>query len=97
MSFLSCLFRIGQQVYDKPIENDFINEDEITLKIPEKAITTAQLAQHISGIVSPKDIKLSDIFKPTFNGKIIEKDEIIPDLGRGDVMRALAQFEAVLK
>ena len=87
----------GLQVYENARENVFINKDEIILKIPEKAVTTAQLAQRISGIVSPKDIVLSDIFKPTFNGKIIKKDEIITDLGRGDVMRVLAQFEAVLK
>jgi hypothetical protein len=41
----------------------------------------------------PEGTVLSDIYKPTYQGKILNKDDIIEDIGRGDVMRVLAQME----
>ena len=44
----------------------------------------------------PEGTELKDIFKPTFQGAILDPDSIQTDVGRGDVMRVFAQFECAL-
>jgi dienelactone hydrolase len=61
--------------------------------MPEDAVSTDEMAQRLSGIRMPEGTVLSDIYKPTYQGKILNKDDIIEDIGRGDVMRVLAQME----
>lgn len=83
------------------IEND---EDEEILKlsetwhvsIPEGSLNTDKLAEKLTGKKMPAGTVLADIFPPTQNGKPLSKDDIIPDIGRGDVMRILAQMECAL-
>jgi pimeloyl-ACP methyl ester carboxylesterase len=65
--------------------------------LPEDGVTTEQLAQKLSGKTMPEGVRLSDIFVPTYQGNAIKEEEIIPDIGRGEVMRVLAQMECALK
>ncbi len=64
--------------------------------MPQGGLTTEALAEKLSGKKMPEGTLLSDIFKPSFDGRPIDKDDIIPDIGRGDVMRVLAQMECAL-
>ena len=64
--------------------------------LPEDGLTTEQLAERLTGKVMPKGTTLPDIFKPTFEGKLICEDDIVTDIGRGEVMRVLAQMECAL-
>lgn len=82
-------------------END--ENDEILKSIPswhvsmpDNALTTDEAASLISGISIPDGITLPDIYPPMFEGKKLSKDDIIPDIGRGDVMRVLSQMECAL-
>ncbi len=63
---------------------------------PSDAITTDALAEQLSGIRVPKDIRLEEIFVPTYQGVPIDESELVDDLGRGSLMRVLGQLEAVL-
>ncbi len=63
---------------------------------PPDAYSTAELAAQLGGVSMPKDTHLEDIFVPTYGGERIDPHSIVEDLGRGSVMRVLAQFEAVL-
>ena len=65
--------------------------------LPKDSVTTEQLAQKLSGKTMPEGVRLSDIFVPTYQGNAIKEEEIIPDIGRGEVMRVLAQMECALK
>ncbi len=64
---------------------------------PEDGVTTEELAQRLSGKTMPEGTLLSDIFVPTYRGTPIDENEIITDVGRGEVMRVLAQMECALK
>ncbi len=66
------------------------------IDLPAAGLTTDELAQKLTGKTMPQNIKFSDIFKPTFDGRTIGREEIIPDIGRGYVMRVLAQMECAL-
>ena len=79
-----------------PDEETEVFPDDVTLKIPDSAITTSQAAQNISGIKAPEKIQLHEIFKPTHNENLITSEEIVADVGRGNLMRVFSQFEAVL-
>lgn len=83
--------------YEPRGDETLISSSDVTLEFPDDAITTAILAQNISGVSAPYEISFTDIFKPSFNGNIINSDDIISDLGRGDLMRVFSQFEASLK
>ncbi len=63
---------------------------------PEDGLTTDQLAEKLTGKKMPEGTRLCDIFKPQFNGEPINADDIIPDVGRGDVMKIFAQMECAL-
>ena len=73
-----------------------MSSSDVKLEIPESAISTAQAAQNISNIQAPENVKLWDIFKPVYNGKLINPEEIVTDVGRGDLMRVFSQYQAVL-
>ena len=73
--------------------------DDITpfrIALPERSLTTRELSEKLSGIESPDDIKLEDVFVPIFSGERIDPDSIWRDVGRGDVMRVFAQYECTL-
>jgi hypothetical protein len=61
--------------------------------MPEKGLHTAEVAEMLTGIHMPEGTRLSDIFRPQFEGTPLNPDFVEPDLGRGEVMRILAQFE----
>lgn len=65
--------------------------------LPENGVTTEELAQKLSGKTMPDGTVLSNIFVPTYEGKAIDENDIIPDIGRGEVMRIWAQMECALK
>lgn len=67
-----------------------------TVALPVDGLSTDALAQKLTEKTIPQNISFSDIFKPTFHGRTIAGEEIIPDIGRGDVMRVLAQMECAL-
>ena len=67
------------------------------LTLPEGALTTDQTAERLSGKRFPAGTALEDIFQPQFEGKRLCGDSIIPDIGRGPVMRVLAQMECTLE
>jgi hypothetical protein len=79
-----------------PNEELKLSSCNVRLEIPESAISTAQAAQNISKINAPENVKLWDVFKPVYNGNNINPEEIVTDVGRGDLMRVFSQFEAVL-
>ena len=64
---------------------------------PEGARTTDETAELLSGKRFPAGTALEDIFPPQFEGKKLCGDSIIPDIGRGPVMRVLAQMECCLE
>ncbi len=66
------------------------------ISIPEESLDTDGIAQKLTGKKMPKETVLSDIFTPTLNGEPLSEDDIIPDIGRGNVMRILAQMECAL-
>ena len=84
------------------LEND---EDEDLLALweswcvplPEGSLDTDRLAESLSGKKMPQGTVLADIYPPTYKGKPLSQDDIIPDIGRGDVMKILAQMECALK
>ena len=65
--------------------------------MPDVMLTTDELAQKITGKQMPADTKLCDIYKPLFEGQILDPDTIDHKAGRCEVMRVLAQMECALK
>ena len=90
---------------DLPEAKDENDEDEELIALsenwnvfpPDGSLDVEQLAQKLTGKTMPKDTTLDKIFVPTYNQKEISPDDIISDIGRGDVMRILAQMECALK
>lgn len=95
---ISDFFADNFSIKKMPVPNEELklSSCNVRLEIPESAISTAQAAQNISKINAPENVKLWDVFKPVYNGKNINPEEIVTDVGRGDLMRVFSQFEAVL-
>ncbi len=87
---------LGKEAEDA--EALFVVEDPqlYAVKMPEDMLSTAQLAQSLTGKEMPEGTELKDIFPPTLHGEAIDPDFIQTDVGRGDVMRVFAQFESAL-
>ena len=94
LNFFENEFNIKK--YDEVFEFSELSDEDIKLKIPHDAITTAYLAQNITQITAPKGITLTDIFKPVYKGRELTEEEIVNNLGRGSVMRVFTQFEMAL-
>ena len=77
---------------------DMIEPGVYKVEIPQSAITVNRLAQNLTGITAPENLKLCDIFKPQYKGKPISPDFINSPIlpGRGDAMQTLAQMECFL-
>jgi hypothetical protein len=69
----------------------------VPVKMPEEMLSTDALAEKITGKKMPADTKLCDIYKPLFEGQILDPETIDVNAGRGEVMRVLAQMECALK
>ena len=74
---------------------DILGDGSVTL--PDAAIDVDRLVYNLTGIETPKDMKLQDIIPPTFNGEKIEPSTIDYNFNGDDVMRILAQMEYSLK
>lgn len=66
------------------------------IPLPSDGLDTNALAQKLTGIAAPENTALEDIFKPKFKGNVVDSEDIIPDIGRGNVLRILAQMECAL-
>ncbi|MBQ3075744.1 MAG: acetylxylan esterase, partial [Clostridia bacterium] len=66
------------------------------VQMPEDMLSTAELAESLTGKKMPKGTELKDIFPPVFKGERLDPDSIERDVGRGDVMRVFAQYECAL-
>lgn len=93
--FFAKHFKLSQTELSD-IEPQIMHSD-ISMTIPENSLTAAELAQKISGITVPENAQLWDACMPVYNGKPIDKATIVPDLGRGDLMRVFTQYEMTLK
>ena len=67
------------------------------VKLPENAIGVDELVFNLTGVKTPKDIKLQDIIHPTFNGEKIDASTIDINFNNDDVLRIFAQMEYSLK
>ncbi len=88
------------------IEHDGLTEDEDPallknvdswiVRYPEEAVSTDRAAQNITGVEMPEGTNLWDVFPPQYKGRKVTEDEIVGDIGRGQVIRILAQLECTL-
>ena len=89
--------QLGLEAVETDNEEILKNIKDWHIAQPADGLTTDQLTQRLTGKAMPEGTLISDIFKPQFHGRPIEKDELIPDIGRGDVMEILAQMECALQ
>lgn len=95
-NFFSKVFEIepAEKLADDRLET--IDPALSKIKIPDGAINVDQLVAELCGIKIPPDLKLEEVYKPRFQGRVIAASELIPTLKRGETMQILAQFEAFL-
>lgn len=100
--FFSKHFGIGKAVPAKT-DSDDINSDEYLdhgkkyITFPENAVDTIATAEIITGKKVDRTKNLWDVFRPEFKGEKIAPEQVVDNLGRGNVMQVLAQFEAGLE
>ena len=73
-----------------------IDITNLHVSLPNHAKTTEEIAQSISGKCMPEGTTLADVFPPTWNGEKVKAEDIVEDLGRGNLMRIFAQMECAL-
>lgn len=71
-----------------------LSDGSVTL--PKHAIDVDRLVYNLTGIETPKDMKLQDIIPPTFNGEKIDPSTIDCNFNGDDAMRIFAQMEYAL-
>lgn len=71
--------------------------DSWHVEMPKSALTADETAEMLTGKKMPDGTRLADIYPPTFNSKPISPEDIISDIGRGDLMQIFAQMECTLK
>lgn len=76
--------------------NNLILPDDVKFTFPQNAISTAQLAEALTGKSAPEGIQLYDIYKPKYNGEYVNADEIVDNFGKGKTIRIFSQLEAFL-
>lgn len=74
---------------------DMLGDGSITF--PDSAVDVDRLVYNLTGIETPKDMKLQDIILPTYNGEAIDPTTIDCNFNGDDVMRIFAQMEYSLK
>ncbi|MBE6931544.1 MAG: hypothetical protein E7463_14840 [Ruminococcaceae bacterium] len=77
-------------------EEGLIAPEDVKLPFPADALGTGEGIQRLTGMKMPGGMTLADIFPPMYHGEPVDPEKIIPDLGRGNVMRVLAQQEMSL-
>lgn len=69
------------------------NLDKCHVALPENGFVAAEVAERLTGIRMPENTQLKDIYPPRFRGRRLSPEKIMPDIGRGDLMRVFAQME----
>lgn len=92
--FFSDVLGIGKT--EAALEEELMKPEDVTLTFPADALSTAEGVERLTGKQMPAGMTLADLFPPKFQGEKLDPEAIIPDLGRGDVMRVLAQQELAL-
>ena len=77
-------------------EREELKSEEWHIRLGDDPLTVNRLSELLTGITVPESITLADIFKPKSRGALLKRESIIPDIGRGEVMRILAQMECAL-
>ena len=81
-------------------DTEWFTEDQVDghhVAMPKDMLNTDALVQALTGVTTPDDTQLCDIFIPVANGRPVDPNFIQSDVGRGDVMRVFAQMECALK
>lgn len=95
-NFLATHLGVNIPNDDMPSEKIVERRLDWHVDILDRSLTTAEIAEVITGIAMPEGTLLQDIFKPKYGEKVICESEVVDDLGRGNVMRVLAQLECTL-
>lgn len=74
---------------------DTLGDGSVTF--PDCAIDVDKLVFNLTGIETPKDMKLQDVIAPTFKGEKIDPATIDCNFNNNDLMRIFAQMEFSLK
>lgn len=81
-----------------PAEELFAVESIEPFRVPMPPMPgTEELTQRLTGVQMPGGTTLQDIYVPQWKGDPVDPAEILPDLGRGSVMRVFAQMECALQ
>ena len=91
---------LGVEVKKQESDEDeklLLYSEKWNIPLPQNSLTADELSEKLTEKKMPSGTVLADIFKPTFNGQRLSADDIIPDIGRGDVMKILAQMECALR
>ena len=81
-------------------DEEFVVVEDITpliVQMPEDAISTDEVAENLTNRKMRSGTTLQEVYVPTYEGQSITTDQIIEDIGRGEVMRVWAQMECALK
>ena len=90
------------EVFGAAVPEDFeadeslLSGDAGIVALPADAIDTAELVYRLTGVRAPAEPHLWDIFPPTLDGRPMDPDDYLPDLGRGPLLQVFAQMECAL-
>lgn len=94
-NFLCNAVSVDPRDVDEQSIIDILGDGSVTL--PDTAIDVDRLVYNLTGIETPRDMKLQDIIPPTFNGEKIDPSTIDCNFNNDDLMRIFAQMEFSLK
>jgi hypothetical protein len=77
-------------------ESEPLDVSDWHVTLPDSSMTTDELSERLTGKKAPEGLTLADVFKPKSRGALLRSGSVMPDLGRGDVLRILAQMESAL-
>ena len=77
-------------------ESEPLDVSDWHVTLPDSPMTADELSERLTGKKAPEGLTLADVFKPKSRGALLRSDSVMPDLGRGDVLRILAQMESAL-
>ena len=81
-------------------DEEFVVVEDITpliVQMPEDAISTDEVAENLTNRKMRSGTTLQEVYVPTYEGQSISTNQIVEDIGRGEVMRIWAQMECALK
>ena len=95
-SFFAEVFGLGETSPENDEDQELIALSKEWHVDTSASISTDEAAQRLTGKTMPENTVLADISPPMYEGKRLKAEDIIPDIGRGDVMKILAQMECAL-